>query len=65
MPRHFLPDSRPMTRWWWLSPGWSRIVGHAKRSEEGLGLRCDFTFGMAWPYGDSQVPEEDADCRSA
>jgi hypothetical protein len=117
--RHFLPDSRPMTRWWWfasmireedidaqlewlkakgfggveiawmyplnierytrfypwiseeerktrtprqewLSPEWSQIVAYAKSSASRLGLQCDFTFGMAWPFGDGGVPAEDA-----
>lgn len=118
-PVHFLPTSKPMTRWWWfasvireqdidaqlewlkanhfggveiawlypltipryarfypwitdaerkaptprqewLSPEWSRIVGYAKRSADRLGLQCDFTFGSAWPFGDSLVAAEDA-----
>jgi hypothetical protein len=51
---------QPTPRQEWLSPEWSRIVGYTKRSAERRGLQCDFTFGSAWPFGDSQVPEADA-----
>ncbi len=44
----------------WLSPEWSRVVGDTKRSCDRLGLQCDFTFGSAWPFGDSLVSREDA-----
>lgn len=44
----------------WLSPEWSEVVAHAKKHADGIGLGMDFTFGSAWPFGDSQVPPEDA-----
>ena len=43
----------------WLSPEWSRLTLVAKRTAEELGLGCDFTFGTLWPFGDSQVGEQD------
>jgi hypothetical protein len=45
----------------WLSPEWSSLVTYAKNYAERIGLGCDFTFGSAWPFGDSQVAEEDAE----
>jgi len=43
----------------WQSPEWSEIVAFAKEYAEKIGLGMDFTFGSAWPFGDSQVPKED------
>ena len=43
----------------WLSPEWSRLTAFAKRTADELGLGCDFTFGTLWPFGDSQVSEDD------
>ena len=45
----------------WLSPEWSELAAYAKRYAEQIGLGCDFTFGSAWPFGDSQVKAEDAE----
>jgi hypothetical protein len=45
----------------WLSPEWSELVSYAKNYAEQIGLGCDFTFGSAWPFGDSHVAEEDAE----
>jgi hypothetical protein len=44
----------------WLSPEWSELVAYSKQYAERIGLGCDFTFGSAWPFGDSQVTEEEA-----
>jgi hypothetical protein len=43
----------------WQSPEWSDIVAFAKEHAGRIGLGVDFTFGTAWPFGDSLVPEED------
>ena len=45
----------------WLSPEWTDLVTFAKQYAERIGLGCDFTFGSAWPFGDSQVRKEDAE----
>jgi hypothetical protein len=45
----------------WLSPEWSELASYAKQYAEKIGLGCDFTFGSAWPFGDSQVTKEDAE----
>lgn len=45
----------------WLGPEWSELVSYAKKYAEQIGLGCDFTFGSAWPFGDSEVKEEDAE----
>jgi len=45
----------------WLSPEWSELVAYAKQYAERIGLGCDFTFGSAWPMGDTQVKREDAE----
>jgi hypothetical protein len=45
----------------WLSPEWSELVTYAKQHADQIGLGCDFTFGSAWPFGDSQVAKEDAE----
>ncbi|MBN1434186.1 hypothetical protein JW921_05455 [Candidatus Fermentibacterales bacterium] len=42
----------------WLSPGWSRYVGHARRECSRLGLVCDLTLGSMWPFGDVETPPE-------
>jgi len=44
----------------WLSPEWSGMVAFAKTCADSLGLGCDFTFGSLWPFGDTQVPFEEA-----
>jgi hypothetical protein len=44
----------------WLSPEWSAIVAYAKHCADSLGLGCDFTFGSLWPFGDAQVPFNEA-----
>lgn len=44
----------------WLSPEWSQVVSFAKKYADSIGLGCDFTFGTLWPFGDSNVPREDA-----
>jgi hypothetical protein len=44
----------------WLSPQWSEIAAFAKQYADQIGLGCDFTFGTAWPFGDSQVLKPDA-----
>jgi hypothetical protein len=44
----------------WLSPEWTAIVGFAKRYADSIGLGCDYTFGSLWPFGDTQVPREEA-----
>lgn len=48
----------------WLSQEWTEIVGYAKKCADSLGLGCDFTFGTLWPFGDSQVPIEEATMNS-
>lgn len=44
----------------WLSPQWSEMAAFAARYADSIGLGCDFTFGSAWPFGDTRVPREDA-----
>ncbi len=44
----------------WLSKEWSEITAYAKQTCDSLGLGCDFTFGTLWPFGDSDVPFEEA-----
>ncbi len=44
----------------WLSPEWSRLVAHAKRYADEIGLGCDFTFGSCWPFGGSCVAPDHA-----
>ncbi len=44
----------------WQSAEWSETVAFAKEYAEKIGLGMDFTFGSAWPFGDSLVPPEDA-----
>ena len=51
---HFTPRQK------WLSPEWSEMVKYAKNCADSLGLGCDFTFGSLWPFGDTQVPFEEA-----
>jgi hypothetical protein len=48
----------PMQKW--LSPEWSEMVAYAKHCADSLGLGCDFTFGSLWPFGDINVPFEEA-----
>jgi hypothetical protein len=44
----------------WLGPEWSRLVAHAKRYADRIGLGCDFTFGSCWPFGGSCVARDHA-----
>jgi len=44
----------------WLSPEWTAMVVYAKHCADSLGLGCDFTFGSLWPFGDVNVPFEEA-----
>jgi hypothetical protein len=44
----------------WLSPEWQAMVVFAKKCASELGLGCDFTFGSLWPFGDTQVPRDEA-----
>ncbi len=44
----------------WLGPDWSRLVAHAKRYADRIGLGCDFTFGSCWPFGGSCVARDHA-----
>jgi hypothetical protein len=44
----------------WLSPEWSEKVRYAKLKADSLGLGFDVTFGTLWPFGDTQVPREEA-----
>ena len=53
-------DTNYLPRQAWLSPEWSEIVAFAKQCADSLGLRCDFTFGTGWPFGDTRVKREDA-----
>jgi hypothetical protein len=39
----------------WLGSEWSRLVAHAKRYADRIGLGCDFTLGSCWPFGGSSV----------
>ncbi len=48
----------------WLSQDWTEIVSYAKQCADSLGLGCDFTFGTLWPFGDSQVPFQEATMNS-
>jgi hypothetical protein len=50
------PTARPD----WLSAEWSELAAYAKASATRLGLRCDFTFGSAWPFGGTCVGPESA-----
>ncbi len=43
----------------WLGEEWSGVAAFAKRYANHVGLGCDFTFGSAWPFGDSLVPPGD------
>ena len=53
-----MPNLAPAPKW--LSPQWSDLVAYAKQYAQEIGLGCDFTFGSAWPFGDSQVTEAEA-----
>lgn len=44
----------------WLSAEWSDLVAFAKEYAGTIGLGCDFTFGSAWPFGDTGVSPADA-----
>ncbi|HEY3341625.1 MAG TPA: glycosyl hydrolase, partial [Anaerolineae bacterium] len=44
----------------WLSDEWARKVAFARRYAGELGLGCDFSFGTSWPFGGSNVSEQDA-----
>ena len=44
----------------WLGQEWSTMVAYAKNCADSLDLGCDFTFGSLWPFGDAQVPREEA-----
>ncbi len=44
----------------WLSSDWSDMVSYAKHCADSLGLGCDFTFGSLWPFGDREVPFNEA-----
>lgn len=44
----------------WLSEEWTSIVAYTKHYADSIGLRCDFTFGTLWPFGDTKVPRDDA-----
>jgi hypothetical protein len=39
----------------WLSPEWTALAAHAKRTASAMGLGCDFTFGSMWPFADSSL----------
>ncbi len=43
----------------WQSPEWSDLVAFAKAHADRIGLGMDFTYGSAWPFGDSRVPAAD------
>jgi hypothetical protein len=51
---HYTPRQK------WLSPEWTEMVVYAKQCADRLGLGCDFTFGSLWPFGDTQVPFDEA-----
>jgi hypothetical protein len=51
---HYTPRQK------WLSPEWTEMVVYAKQCADELGLGCDFTFGSFWPYGDAEVPFNEA-----
>ena len=51
---HYTPRQK------WLSPEWSAMVAYAKSSADSLGMGCDFTFGSLWPFGDINVPFDEA-----
>jgi len=44
----------------WLTPEWQEITAYAISYADSIGLGCDLTFGSLWPFGDSQVPFEQA-----
>ena len=44
----------------WLSPEWTEMVAYAKHCADSLNLGCDFTFGSLWPFGDLNVPFNEA-----
>jgi hypothetical protein len=48
----------------WLGSEWSRLVAHAKRYADRIGLGCDFTLGSCWPFGGSSVEANRASQRS-
>jgi alpha-L-rhamnosidase len=43
-----------------LSPEWAEMMAATARAARERGLRIDFTFGSAWPFGGTFVPAEDA-----
>lgn len=51
---HYTPRQK------WLSKDWTEMVTYAKHCADSLGLGCDFTFGSLWPFGDTEVPFEEA-----
>jgi len=51
---HYTPRQK------WLSKDWSDRVTYAKHCADSLGLGCDFTFGSLWPFGDREVPFDEA-----
>jgi hypothetical protein len=51
---HYTPRQK------WLSPEWTEMVAYAKQHADELGLGCDFTFGSLWPFGDTEVPFNEA-----
>lgn len=54
--RNHPPDSSAQK---WLSEEWSDIAAYTKAYADSIDMGCDFTFGSAWPIGDSYVPKED------
>jgi len=44
----------------WLSPEWQEIAVYAITHANRIGLGCDLTLGTLWPFGDSQVPIDQA-----
>ena len=52
------PGAQPGPKW--LSDELMQKVAFAKRYADELGLGCDFTFGTSWPFGGSNVSEQDA-----
>jgi hypothetical protein len=51
---HYTPRQR------WLSPEWTEMVVYTKQCADELGLGVDFTFGSFWPFGDAEVPFNEA-----
>lgn len=53
-------DTTYIPRQKWLSPEWQEIVKYALLYADSINLAVDLTMGTLWPFGDSQVTDEQA-----